>query len=86
MELFIISFLSIHQELASIDIISSISSDPDLSSIPPEYHEFINLFSEAEADKLSPYHPYDHIIPLEPGTTPSFDSIYSISPAELEIL
>jgi hypothetical protein len=86
MKLFIIFFLSIYQELISIDIIFSISSDSDLSSISPEYHEFINLFSEAEADKLSPYHPYDHIIPLESGTTPFFDSIYSISPTELEIL
>jgi hypothetical protein len=39
-----------------------------------------------EADKLPPYHPYDHSIPLEPGSTPSFGSIYSISPTELEIL
>ena len=26
--------------------------DPDLSSIPSEYHEFVDLFSKKEADKL----------------------------------
>ena len=29
--------------------------DPDLSSIPPEYHEFADLFSKQEADKLPPH-------------------------------
>jgi len=29
--------------------------DPDLSSIPSEYHEFADLFSKKEADKLPPH-------------------------------
>ena len=61
-------------------------TDPDLSTIPPEYHEFADLFSKKEADMLPPHRPYDHQIPLEPGTTPPFGSIYSMSPAELEVL
>jgi hypothetical protein len=60
--------------------------DPDLSTISPEYHEFARLFSTTEAEKLPPPRSYDHIIPLEPGSTPPFGSIYSISPAELESL
>jgi hypothetical protein len=27
----------------------------DLSTIPPEYHEFVDLFSKQEADKLLPH-------------------------------
>ena len=27
--------------------------EPNLSSIPPEYHEFADLFSKKEADKIS---------------------------------
>ena len=61
-------------------------TDPDLSTIPPEYHEFADLFSKKEADMLPPHRPYDHQIPLEPGTTPPFGSIYSMSPAKLEVL
>ena len=60
--------------------------DPDLSTIPPEYHEFADLFSKKEADVLPPHRSYDHQIPLEPGTTPPFGSIYSMSPVELEVL
>jgi hypothetical protein len=29
--------------------------DPDLSTIPPEYHEFADLFSKKEADVLPPH-------------------------------
>jgi hypothetical protein len=39
-----------------------------------------------KTEKLSPSHFYDHIIPLEPGSIPSFGSIYSISSMELESL
>jgi len=58
--------------------------DPDLSTIPPEYHEFADLFSKWEADKLPPHRSYDHTIPLEPGKAPPFGPIYKLSPAELE--
>ena len=72
-------------ELASMQA-GEATSDPDLSSIPPEYHEFADLFSQKEADMLPPHRSYDHQIPLEPGTTPPFGSIYSMSPTELEVL
>src|ERR1700738_13682 len=62
------------------------SLDSDLSTIPPEYHEFADLFSKKKADILLPHWPYDHQIPLEPGTTPPFDFIYSMSPMKLKVL
>jgi hypothetical protein len=54
--------------------------------VPPEYHKFLPLFSEAEANKLPPHHPYDHHIPLKEGFTPPFGPIYSLSRTELEAL
>jgi hypothetical protein len=84
-ELFTMSFLPEVQELANVDIAKA-GDDPDLSSVPPEYHEFAKLFSNIEAEKLPPHRPYDHTIPLEPGTTPPFGPIYPMSPAELEVL
>src|ERR1700738_724560 len=35
---------------------------------------------------LPPHQPYDHQIPLEPGTTPPFGFIYFMSPMELKVL
>jgi hypothetical protein len=54
--------------------------------VPPEYHKFLPLFSEAEANKLPPHCPYDHHIPLKEGFTPAFGPIYSLSRTELEAL
>jgi len=34
--------------------------DVDLSSIPEEYHEFIDLFSKKKVDQLPLHGPYDH--------------------------
>jgi hypothetical protein len=55
-------------------------------TVPAEYHKFLPLFSEAEANKLPPYYPYDHRIPLKEGFTPPFEPIYSLSWTELEAL
>jgi hypothetical protein len=54
--------------------------------VPAEYHKFLPLFSEAEANKLPPHCPYDHRIPLKEGFTPLFRPIYSLSQTELEAL
>src|SRR5579859_7206137 len=64
----------------------SVVEDCDLSGIPSEYHEFADLFSKTESEKPPPHRPYHHTIPLEPGTTPTFGPIYSMSPKELEAL
>jgi hypothetical protein len=61
-------------------------SDPDLTKIPAEYHEFANIFSKEESDKLPEHRHYDHTIPLQEGTTPPFGPIYRLSPTELETL
>jgi len=83
-QLFSMSFAPTSAELAS----TSLATEPalDLSLIPPKYDEFADLFSETDAKKLPPHRPYNHQIPLEPGTAPSFGTIYSLSPTELETL
>jgi len=83
-QLFSMTFAPRSAELASTSLATEQAQD--LSLIPPEYHEFADLFSETEAKKLPPHRPYDHQIPLEPGTTPPFGTIYSLSPTELETL
>jgi hypothetical protein len=54
--------------------------------VPPQYHRFLSLFLEAEANKLPPHCPYDHRIPLKEEFTLPFGPIYSLSRTELEAL
>ncbi|KAG5332433.1 hypothetical protein C0989_007046 [Termitomyces sp. Mn162] len=51
--------------------------------VPPEYHEFTDVFSEESAKELPPHHSYDHKINLEEGTSPLFGKIYNMSKIEL---
>jgi hypothetical protein len=54
--------------------------------VPTEYHKFLPLFSEAEANKLLPHRPYGCHIALKEGFTPQFSPIYSLSRTELKAL
>ena len=58
----------------------------DLSSIPPEYHDYADVFSKSKVNTLPPHRPYDLKINLEEGTSPPLGPIYSLSPAELATL
>ena len=54
--------------------------------IPSEYADFADVFSEESASVLPPHRSYDHRIPLEPGSTPPFGPLYSLSEVELKAL
>lgn len=54
--------------------------------IPPEYHDFLELFLKQEADKLPPHRYVDHAIEIEEGKKPPFGPLYSMSEAELRAL
>ena len=54
--------------------------------VPPEYHDFADVFSDSQADELPPHRPYDHTIDTEEGTTPPYGPIHALSPRELEAL
>src|ERR1700738_531275 len=66
--------------------INTTSSDSNLLTIPSEYHEYTELFSDKEVEKLLLHCPYNHQIPLKPSATPPFGIIYFMSPTELETL
>jgi hypothetical protein len=62
-------------------------NDPEITdTVPPEYHKFLPLFSEVEANKRPPHRPYDHRIPLKEDFTPPLGPIYPLSRTELEAL
>jgi hypothetical protein len=64
--------------------IAQFCSNIDLATIvPPEYHEFLPIFEEAQANVLPTHRPYDHIISLKPNFIPLFGPLYSMSHNEL---
>src|SRR5437899_2460271 len=65
---------------------TSTASPPDLSSIPPEYCDFADVFSKTKASKLPPHCEHDLKIELEDGTSPPLGTIYSLSLVKLEAL
>jgi len=65
---------------------SSISTLLDLDIVPPEYHNYVDVFSKAKASELPPHHDYNLKINLEEGTSPSLGTLYSLSPVKLSAL
>lgn len=51
-------------------------------NIPPEYHEFLDVFSKQSANELPPHRPYDLKIELEEGKSPPCGPVYSLSEKE----
>jgi len=65
---------------------SSASTLPYLDIVPPEYHDYADVFSKAKASELPPHRDYDLKIDLEEGTSPPLGTLYSLSPVELSTL
>lgn len=53
------------------------------AKLPPEYHEFSDVFDRSKADKLPPHRPYDHKIELTDSTPPQ-SRAYRMSPYKLQ--
>ena len=50
-----------------------------MTVLPPEYHEFLDVFSHVEARKLPEHRTYDHKITLLDGKEPPFEPLYGMS-------
>jgi hypothetical protein len=59
---------------------------PDLSKIPQEYHDYADVFSRTNANKLAEHRPYDLKINLEEGKSPPLGTMYSLSQVEIAAL
>uniref|UniRef100_A0A3Q2CFY6 CCHC-type domain-containing protein n=1 Tax=Cyprinodon variegatus TaxID=28743 RepID=A0A3Q2CFY6_CYPVA len=59
---------------------------PDLTSVPPEYHDMAPVFSKVSATSLPPHRPYDCAIELLPGAPLPGSRLYSISKPERETM
>ena len=54
--------------------------------LSPEYHDFADIFQTAEKQSLSVRGSHDHVIDLKLRQQPSFEKLYSMSSAELDVL
>lgn len=54
--------------------------------LPPQYHEFLDVFDRKKANSLPPHRPWDHSIELKPGTQPPVARPYSMNQHELKAL
>jgi hypothetical protein len=54
--------------------------------VPYEYHKYLRIFENVNANKLPLHCPYDHKIPLEDGFQPPFRPLYSLCCPELQEL
>jgi transposase InsO family protein len=79
-ELFAASITDIEKTLAPKK-----HTDP-VEKVPTEYHEFLDVFSRKESEKLPEHRPYDHKFNLESGKQPPFGPLYGMSLNELKCL
>ena len=57
-------------------------TSPNLSTVPPEYHDFGEVFSKSQATSLPPHQSYDCAIDLLSGTSPPRGRLFSLSAPE----
>lgn len=74
------------QALSLLDVSRTLLHTQDTTAIPPEYHDFADVFSEEEADKLPPIDGPQHEIQIEEGKTPPWGPIYALAATELKEL
>jgi hypothetical protein len=72
----------------TIPIEAKVLKEHPLEEIVPEQnHEFLPLFNKVLAGSLPPHRPgIDHEVRLNPGETPTWGPLYSMSRAELAVL
>jgi len=71
------------------DIDKALKITPSVDSatlLPPEYHDFLDVFSRELTDTLPERRPYDHKIQLQEGKTSTFEPLYDMSQDELRVL
>ena len=80
MEIISISIYDIKKALAPKS-----TTDP-AKKLPTEYHDFLDVFSQADSNILPLHHPYDYKISLIYEKTLPWGLLYSISQDELKVL
>lgn len=76
--------------LVSRSVDSTMVNDKELeelkSKVPKEFHKYLQVFVQSNAEKLPQHTLYDHAIVLEGDAQPKFGPIYPLSAVELKAL
>ena len=56
------------------------------TQVPKAYHDYLDVFSELQANVLPPHRKYDLDIPLQPNSAPPWGPIYGLSAPELAVM
>jgi len=82
-------FTTFYLILHSINLageVAKITNNPvNLSTIPSEYHKFVDIFSKAKAKILASHYFYNLQIKLKNGEKPSIETIYLLSAIKQEV-
>jgi len=62
------------------------TSKTSKNPVPPEYHEFLEVFTEKEAMAPPPHCTQDHHIPLEEGKTPPYEPLRPLNEEKMKAL
>jgi len=62
------------------------TSKTNKNQIPPEYHEFLEVFTEKEPTAPLPHCTQDHHIPLEKGKTPLYEPLRPLNDKKMKAL
>ena len=62
------------------------TSKTNKKPIPPEYHEFLDVFTEEEPTTPPPHRTQDHHIPLEEGKTPPYEPLRPLNKDKMKAL
>jgi len=65
---------------------STAPAEPDMSSVPEEYHKYADVFSKDRADTLPDHRHYDLKIDLEDGAEPPLGRMDSLSQTKVQAL
>lgn len=55
---------------------------PDTELVPPQYHEFLDIFAKKKSEHFLDERPYDQAINLKPDFVPKVFKQYHLSPLE----
>ena len=75
--------MQLHPQESDLHSTSTIPELTDLSGVPPDYHDFADIFSKNKADMLAPHHEHNLKINLEDSTSSLLGATYSLSTSKL---
>ena len=75
--------MQLHPQESDLCSTSTTPEMTDLSGVPPDYHNFADVFSKGKVDMLAPHCEHNLRINLEDSTFSPLRAIYSLSSSEL---